>query len=140
MIVDLVLKARITFRIGARLGIAAGAPTTRTAVLANSLLIRALSRSSASCCCTGSTVGVAGGLLSGFQNGPSQIARQRRAKLRDVGVIPRHAHKAVGRGGRICMGKLKINLSQAFAGQKVGVKQIEAGSAGELYAVPPRVF
>jgi putative transposase len=31
----------------------------------------------------------------------------------------------VTRCGRICMGKLKINLSQAFAGQKVGVKQVE---------------
>ena len=31
----------------------------------------------------------------------------------------------VTRCGRICMGKLKINLSQAFAGQMVGVKQIE---------------
>jgi putative transposase len=31
----------------------------------------------------------------------------------------------VTRCGRICMGKLKINLSQAFAGQNVGVKQIE---------------
>ena len=29
------------------------------------------------------------------------------------------------RYGRICMGALKINLSQAFAGQKVGVKQVE---------------
>ena len=28
-------------------------------------------------------------------------------------------------GGRICMGPLKINLSQAFAGQRVGVKQVE---------------
>jgi putative transposase len=27
--------------------------------------------------------------------------------------------------GRICMGQLKINLSQAFAGQRVGVKQVE---------------
>lgn len=31
----------------------------------------------------------------------------------------------VTRCGRICMGKRKINLSQAFAGQKVGVKQVE---------------
>ena len=31
----------------------------------------------------------------------------------------------VTRCGRICMGPLKINLSQAFAGQKVGVKQVE---------------
>jgi putative transposase len=31
----------------------------------------------------------------------------------------------VTRCGRICMGALKINLSQAFAGQKVGVKQVE---------------
>jgi putative transposase len=31
----------------------------------------------------------------------------------------------VTRCGRICMGQLKINLSQAFAGQKVGVKQVE---------------
>jgi putative transposase len=29
------------------------------------------------------------------------------------------------RCGRICMGVLKINHSQAFAGQKVGVKQVE---------------
>jgi hypothetical protein len=28
-------------------------------------------------------------------------------------------------GRRICMGPLKINLSQAFAGQRVGVKQVE---------------
>ena len=27
--------------------------------------------------------------------------------------------------GRICMEPLKINLSQAFAGQRVGVKQVE---------------
>ena len=31
----------------------------------------------------------------------------------------------VTRCGRICMGALKINLSQAFAGQRVGVKQVE---------------
>ena len=31
----------------------------------------------------------------------------------------------VTRCGRICMGPLKINLSQAFAGQRVGVKQVE---------------
>jgi len=31
----------------------------------------------------------------------------------------------VTRCGRICMGPMKINLSQAFAGQKVGVKQVE---------------
>src|ERR1700686_3104098 len=31
----------------------------------------------------------------------------------------------VTRCGRICMGPLKINLSQAFAGQSVGVKQVE---------------
>jgi hypothetical protein len=31
----------------------------------------------------------------------------------------------VTRCGRICMGPLKINLSQAFASQKVGVKQVE---------------
>ena len=31
----------------------------------------------------------------------------------------------VTRCGRICMGPLKINLSQAFAGQKVSVKQVE---------------
>src|ERR1700704_2674514 len=31
----------------------------------------------------------------------------------------------VTRCGRICMGPLKINLSQAFAGQTVGVKQVE---------------
>jgi putative transposase len=31
----------------------------------------------------------------------------------------------VTRCGRICMGALKINLSQACAGQRVGVKQIE---------------
>ena len=31
----------------------------------------------------------------------------------------------VTRCGRICMGPLKINLSQAFAGQKIGVKQVE---------------
>ena len=31
----------------------------------------------------------------------------------------------VTRCGRICMGPMKINLSQAFAAQKVGVKQIE---------------
>jgi putative transposase len=31
----------------------------------------------------------------------------------------------VTRCGRICMGQMKINLSQAFAGQKVGVKQVE---------------
>jgi putative transposase len=31
----------------------------------------------------------------------------------------------VTRCGRICVGKYKINLSQAFAGQKVGVKQVE---------------
>ncbi len=31
----------------------------------------------------------------------------------------------VARCGRICMGPLKINLSQAFAGQRVGVKQVE---------------
>jgi hypothetical protein len=32
----------------------------------------------------------------------------------------------VTRCGRICMGPLKINnLSQAFAGRKVGVKQVE---------------
>jgi putative transposase len=31
----------------------------------------------------------------------------------------------VTRYGRICMGPLKINLSQAFAGQQVGVKQVE---------------
>jgi len=31
----------------------------------------------------------------------------------------------VTRCGRICMGPLKINLSQAFAGQKVGVKQVD---------------
>jgi putative transposase len=30
----------------------------------------------------------------------------------------------VTRCGRICMGPLKINLSQAFAGQRVGVKQV----------------
>jgi len=31
----------------------------------------------------------------------------------------------VTRCGRICIGPLKINLSQAFAGQRVGVKQVE---------------
>jgi len=31
----------------------------------------------------------------------------------------------ITRCGRICMGRRKINLSQAFAGQKVGVKQVE---------------
>src|SRR5215475_4861784 len=31
----------------------------------------------------------------------------------------------VTRCGRICIGPLKINLSQAFAGQKIGVKQVE---------------
>ena len=31
----------------------------------------------------------------------------------------------VTRCGRICLGAMKINLSQAFAGQKVGVKQVE---------------
>ena len=31
----------------------------------------------------------------------------------------------VTRCGRICMGPLKINLSQAFSGQKVGIKQVE---------------
>src|SRR6516165_3289111 len=31
----------------------------------------------------------------------------------------------VTRCGRICMGPMKINLSQAFAGQKVGVKQVD---------------
>jgi putative transposase len=31
----------------------------------------------------------------------------------------------VTRCGRICIGALKINLSQAFAGQRVGVKQVE---------------
>jgi hypothetical protein len=31
----------------------------------------------------------------------------------------------VTRCGRICMGPMKINLSQAFAGQRVGVKQVE---------------
>jgi len=31
----------------------------------------------------------------------------------------------VTRCGRICMGPMKINLTQAFAGQKVGVKQVE---------------
>jgi putative transposase len=31
----------------------------------------------------------------------------------------------VTRCGRICMGPLKINLSQAFAGQRVGVKQVD---------------
>ena len=31
----------------------------------------------------------------------------------------------VTRCGRICMGPLKINLSQAFVGQRVGVKQVE---------------
>jgi putative transposase len=31
----------------------------------------------------------------------------------------------VTRCGRICMGPLKINLSQAFASQRVGVKQVE---------------
>jgi putative transposase len=31
----------------------------------------------------------------------------------------------VTRCGRICMGPPKINLSQAFAGQRVGVKQVE---------------
>jgi putative transposase len=31
----------------------------------------------------------------------------------------------VTRCGRICMGLLKINLSQAFAGQRVGVKQVD---------------
>src|ERR1700758_3105006 len=31
----------------------------------------------------------------------------------------------VTRCGRICMGPLKINLSQAFAGQRVGVKQVQ---------------
>ncbi len=31
----------------------------------------------------------------------------------------------VTRCGRICIGPMKINLSQAFAGQKVGVKQVE---------------
>jgi len=30
----------------------------------------------------------------------------------------------VTRCGRICMGRQKINLSQAFAGQKVGIKQV----------------
>jgi putative transposase len=30
----------------------------------------------------------------------------------------------ITRCGRICMGRQKINLSQAFAGQKVGVKQV----------------
>jgi putative transposase len=27
--------------------------------------------------------------------------------------------------GRVCLGKRKINLSQVFAGQKVGIKEIE---------------
>ncbi len=31
----------------------------------------------------------------------------------------------VTRCGRICMGPLKINLSQALAGQRVGVKQVD---------------
>ena len=31
----------------------------------------------------------------------------------------------VTRCGRICFGRRKINLSQVFAGQNVGVKQIE---------------
>jgi putative transposase len=30
----------------------------------------------------------------------------------------------VTRCGRICLGRQKINLSQAFAGQRVGVKQV----------------
>jgi putative transposase len=30
----------------------------------------------------------------------------------------------VTRCGRICMGKQKINISHAFAGQKVGIKEI----------------
>jgi len=39
---------------------------------------------------------------------------------------PFHDHTiTVTRCGRICMGPLKINLSQAFAGQRVGVKQVE---------------
>ncbi len=39
---------------------------------------------------------------------------------------PFHDHTiTVTRCGRICLGKHKINLSQAFAGQKVGVKQVE---------------
>jgi hypothetical protein len=34
------------------------------------------------------------------------------------------------------MGPMKINLSQAFAGQKAGVKQVEEKNlAGELYAL-----
>ena len=42
----------------------------------------------------------------------------------------------VTRCGRICMGPLKINLSQAFAGQRVGLKQVEEKNlAGQLYAL-----
>ena len=38
---------------------------------------------------------------------------------------PLHDHTiTVTRCGRICLGRRKINLSQVFAGQKVGVKEV----------------
>ena len=38
---------------------------------------------------------------------------------------PLHDHTIIGtRCGRICLGRRKINLSQVFAGQKVGVKEV----------------
>jgi len=45
--------------------------------------------------------------------------------LPELGYPFRDHTITVTRCGRTCMGALKINLSQAFAGQRVGVKQVE---------------
>ena len=42
-------------------------------------------------------------------------------------VVRRGEAAALIRRGRICIGKRKINLSQVFAGQTVGIREVEDG-------------
>jgi hypothetical protein len=67
------------------------------------------------------------------KHGRNTTVRERNAELYD-GLLeleyPFHDRTiTVTRCGRICMGPLKINLSQAFAGQRIGVKQVDTAKS-----------